>query len=157
MEIVGYENYLIYPDGKVYNKERKRYLNPNTDIRGYKRVNLHIYKDKKICMKYIHRLVAEHYISNPENKREVDHINRITTDNRIENLRWATRTENTQNTGIYKTNKSGHKNISYVKRYNKWKYDKHYRGKLYRKIFKTKKEALCYKYIFILKIKAGLV
>ena len=45
MEIAGYENYLIYPDGKVYNKERKRYLNPNTDIRGYKRVNLYIYKD----------------------------------------------------------------------------------------------------------------
>lgn len=42
----------------------------------------------------IHRLVALTFIPNPDNKSEVDHINRIKTDNRVENLRWATRSEN---------------------------------------------------------------
>ena len=42
----------------------------------------------------IHRIVAETWIPNPEDKREVDHINRDKTDNRVANLKWATRREN---------------------------------------------------------------
>lgn len=45
----------------------------------------------------IHRLVAETFILNPDDKPEVDHINRDTHDNRVENLRWATHQENMRN------------------------------------------------------------
>lgn len=46
---------------------------------------------------YLHRLIAEAFIPNPDNKPCIDHINTIRTDNRIENLRWVTYKENYHN------------------------------------------------------------
>lgn len=48
-------------------------------------------------MIYVHRLIAESFLPNPENKRTVDHINRIRDDNRVQNLRWATQKEQMEN------------------------------------------------------------
>lgn len=62
---------------------------------GYPFVNLR--KGGKVTSIKVHRLVAEAFIPNPENKREIDHINTIRTDNRVCNLRWATRSENATN------------------------------------------------------------
>ncbi len=107
MEIKGYPNYRIYPDGKVWSNKRKIFLKHGKDRDGYMIFILMNNGKRKTCKS--HRLVAEHYISNPEGKTQVDHINRIKTDNRIENLRWVTYSENNINR-IY-TGKFNHRHI----------------------------------------------
>ena len=148
MDINNYTDYLIYNDGRVYNKKYNRFLKPGSDRGGYKYVVLS--KKGKCKTHKIHRLIAGQYIPNPENKRCIDHINRIRTDNRVENLRWATDSENQQNRLMDKNNTSGHKNISYDKQNNSWQFQKYINNKRTKKYFKTKTDALCYKFIFIL-------
>ena len=111
MEITGYENYLIYDDGRVFNKIKNNFVNLVNDKDGYLQITLYNNGKNKKTIK-IHRLVALHYISNPNNLPQVDHINRIRTDNRIENLRWVSVSENNINKDVYKKNKLGLKNIS---------------------------------------------
>ena len=106
-DIKGYENdYQVSNLGNVrclhYGRKRQ---NPNrVGIRnlkliknsmGYYVVNLYKRENMEICL--VHRLVAETFIPNPTNLPEVDHINTITTDNNIGNLRWCTHKENINN------------------------------------------------------------
>ena len=57
---------------------------------------VHLYKKGKNSRKpvSVHKLVATAFVKNPLNKREVNHINFIKTDNRAENLEWVSRAEN---------------------------------------------------------------
>jgi hypothetical protein len=99
---------------------------------------------------YIHRLVAEAFIPNPENKRVVDHINRIRHDNRVENLRWVTYSENKVNTDLYKCNKLGYKNIT-AHRHGGFDVQIKRDGVLvYRKSFPTLDDAIMERDLFLL-------
>lgn len=49
------------------------------------------------CGMYLHRIIAELFIPNPENKPEIDHIDTNKLNNRVDNLRWVTRKENLNN------------------------------------------------------------
>lgn len=93
-DIKDYENYQISKDGKVYNKIKQIFMKPNLSKYGYYRVGLTNANGKKIIS--IHRLVAKAYLPNTLNKPQVNHINGIKSDNRLENLEWATREENMQ-------------------------------------------------------------
>ena len=64
------------------------------DKDGYYKVNLKI--KQKGYNRFIHRLLAKAFIDNPENKPQVNHINGIKNDNRLENLEWCTLSENRQ-------------------------------------------------------------
>ena len=84
--VAGFENYEISNLGKVRNSSKGNYLTGTFDKDGYLKARLT--KNGKSKSKYIHRLVAEAFIDNPEGLEQVDHINKIKTDNRVENLRW---------------------------------------------------------------------
>lgn len=71
-------------------KGKQIYQNP----KGGKYLTVNLSVENKQYRRYVHRLVAEAFIPNPENKKEVNHINEIHTDNRVENLEWVTRREN---------------------------------------------------------------
>lgn len=70
----------------------KNILKPGKDRFWYLMVSLS--KNWKWHTKKIHRLVAQSFIPNPDNKPQVNHINWIKSDNRAENLEWNTASEN---------------------------------------------------------------
>lgn len=110
-KVNGHENYEVSNLGNV---RRGNFMLKKIDREGYYRVCLQY--NYKRNWKSIHRLVAECFILNPENKKEVNHINAIKTDNRVENLEWCTRQENTNHAvamGLYQSNKQSeaHKKI----------------------------------------------
>ena len=144
--IKGYENYVIFEDGVIINTETGIEMKPGVDkTTGYYKVGL--YKNKKQYKFYLHRLIALAYIPNPDNKPCIDHINRIKTDYRIENLRWATHSENSQNLSEYNSNTSGTRNVYYITSIDKWRYQKTKNGvKHSSQYYDTPEEAIDYKH-----------
>ncbi len=120
--IKGFPDYVIYPDGKIYSCIRHQIMRP-TPSNGYNQIGMTNNKGQR-KNKFIHCLVAEHFIDNSENKPCVDHIDRNRLNNNVSNLRWVTRSENQQNRGIQINNTSGMKNIRFHKKNNKWCYQK---------------------------------
>jgi hypothetical protein len=128
-DIAGYEGlYQVSNLGRVKTLERVRVgtnpyetgytrcykekvLKPLTGRNNYFAVNL--YNDGFSKTYDIHKLVASAFIPPVENKPEIDHINRDCYDNRLENLRWATRSEQNINRNVPLPKKSGEKHITW--------------------------------------------
>ena len=88
--------------------KREIMLKPRKDLKGYYYITIKI-KDKRKNF-LVHRLVALAFIDNPLNKPFIDHINTIKTDNRVQNLRWVTQTENMNNELTRKRISEKHRN-----------------------------------------------
>lgn len=84
--------YRISNLGRIYSKITNDYKKPVKDKKGYMRVQ--VYVDGKPLTKKLHRLVAQHFIDNPRNLPQVNHINCDKTDNRVDNLEWCTNEQN---------------------------------------------------------------
>ena len=105
-DIPGYEGYYqVSSCGRVRSLDRE-VINPlvgpihkegkilllSMDKRGYTSISLYVEGKGKYFN--VHRLVAQAFIQNPENLPQVDHINGVCWDNRVDNLRWVTAKEN---------------------------------------------------------------
>lgn len=92
-DIPGYEGlYAVTSCGKVWSYRSKRFLTSRIRKDGYIAVDLNVKNKRKTCL--IHRLVAEAYIPNPDNKPQVSHLDETKNHNWIKNLEWATAKEN---------------------------------------------------------------
>tara|TARA_R110001606_G_C15082422_1_gene617434 strand:- start:48 stop:530 length:483 start_codon:yes stop_codon:yes gene_type:complete len=152
-----YPDYYITTCGQVFKK-----LHPTPNKNGYPQIGVNN-EDGKRLSRRIHTLVANTYLPNPERKPQVNHIDGDITNNNLDNLEWATAYENMNayRKPIQENNNSDHRGIhgswSNGGKDYYWRYYKTYYGHRYRKSFTNKIDAICYKYIVLLKIKAGVI
>jgi len=120
IELEDFPDYFVGVDG-IYSEMRGRMKKLKSSINntGYYRVRLCKYGKK--YHKSVHRLIAQTFIPNPDNLPQVDHINHNTQDNRLENLRWVTHSDNERNRSMSKNNTSGEQGVSFDKYNNNWR------------------------------------
>lgn len=92
LAFVGYSNYAVTEDGKVFSFNSNSFKLLKEDKNGYIRV--YVSKDSKKKWFLVHRLVALAYIPNPENKKTVNHKDGNKSNNHVSNLEWSTYEEN---------------------------------------------------------------
>lgn len=103
-DIKGYENYKVSNFGNVIGKKIKtnfgvgykiydeRKINPWLDKKGYNYIDISIYPNKKRFL--LHRLVAKHFLDNPNNYPQVNHKDGNKSNNHVDNLEWCTSKQN---------------------------------------------------------------
>ena len=99
-------NYEVSNLGNIRNKTTLQILKGRLSKSGYYQVSIKINETGKFRNRYIHRLVAQYWIDNPKNKREVNHKDGNKLNNNVENLEWVTSSENQKHRhsiGIKKT------------------------------------------------------
>ncbi len=150
-EIEGFENYIIYDDGRVYSKKSNKFLKPSLMITKDRPIDkcyysVAIYNNGKRYYKLLHRLLALTFIHNPDNLPSVDHIDRNPQNNNLSNLRWVNNAVNKRNTGVQKNNKLGEKFISKRNDRNSYLFIIQQNKKsVISKYFKTLEEAIEYR------------
>jgi hypothetical protein len=108
-DIEGYD-YIISNYGNIKHIRNNKYLKERY-TKGYNRIALH--KNGKQKNFFVHRLVAEVFITNSEDKKQVNHIDGNKLNNNVDNLEWCTHSENQVHR--YRILKKGIKSVSLIK------------------------------------------
>lgn len=140
-DVIGYEGfYQVSNLGRV--KSVDRYVNrggqilrlksvivkiSTNKVDGYNYVGL--YMNGKGKTKRVHKLVAEAFIPNPGNKMYLDHIDMNKNNNRVDNIRWCTKSENQSNIKSIQNTTSKYKGVHWAKDRNKWRTEINLNGK----------------------------
>ena len=117
--IDGYTNYQVSWWGRVMNTTTGRILKAHPVGPGYLQVAL--YKNGFRTKCYNHKLLAQEWVANPDEKKCVDHIGGNKLNNHLENLRWATHSENSMNRAKHANATSSYYGVSWSKESNKWR------------------------------------
>jgi hypothetical protein len=124
-EIKEFPNYEVSNLGTIRNKLKGNTIKGRVTKLGYRDLRFSVRDEsgKVISQKaiFIHRLVAEAFIENPDNKPFVDHIDNDKLNNNFNNLRWCTCQENNRNKSIQKNNTNKIKGVYFNKNANKYR------------------------------------
>ncbi len=147
-DIPGWEGlYKITPDGIIFSSRNRKsgstwqLRKSSLSSKGYLVVNFKIPGTRKSKNFYIHRVLYQVFVGDIPVGYQVDHINRVTTDNRLDNLRLATISEQQRNTSV-RINTNKYKGTCYRGSKDKWEVSIKVQGRrLYLGLFKTEIEA----------------
>ena len=132
--------YMASTFGRIKNPKTERILTPFLNTTKYEMVEIKM-NDGLKKRKLVNRLIAETFLENPENKPFVDHIDNNALNNKLSNLRYATRYENSLNRPLQKNNTSGYAGVS--KSGDRWQAVIKEKGKsIHLGSFQTKEEAI---------------
>lgn len=117
------ENYYEFKEGYIigYTKKGEQFLIDEDDLNKVKDYNIYIDNGYVHITKRDKHYRLHRFLMNPKKNDVIDHINRNPVDNRKENLRICSQSENSRNNSISKNNKSGVAGVSFGKKENKWK------------------------------------
>ena len=91
-QIKGFQDYSITENGQVFSHKTNKFKKPFVFPTGY--IGITLSKNAVSKNYYLHRIVADNYISNPNNKPQVNHIDGNKVNNSISNLEWVTSSQN---------------------------------------------------------------
>lgn len=110
LPVLGYPDYMIHEDGRVWSKKSNKFLKPSRTAKGYMSIELFNNTGSKRFL--IHRLVANAFIPNPQNLPQINHKDENPQNNHVDNLEWCTARYN-MNYGMGA--KTRHSKIDYTK------------------------------------------
>jgi hypothetical protein len=113
------ENYSVSDMGNVRNDKTGLIMKHNITHNGYHRIGLQQNGKRKYY--YVHKMIGQAFLENPRNLKTVDHIDRVKGNNTLENLRWASHSEQQTNQSKQKNTSSKYIGVCWKKSSAKWR------------------------------------